>query len=419
MSELFQLRCEQCGRTFGNGPLVLCEDCFAPVEVAFDLAAVRAAVSRDSIERRPYDIWRYAEFLPVAEGFRSDLPVGFTPLLRAPRLGERLGSQDLWLKDDAACFPTLSFKDRVVAVALAQARAFGFEVVGCASTGNLANAVAAQAARLGLEALVFIPADLEAAKVLGTAVYGARVIRVDGNYDQVNRLCAEIAELHPWGFVNVNLRPYYAEGSKTVGFEIAEQLGWRLPDNVVVPMAGGAQISKIAKAFSELVATGLVDPRPVRVYGAQALGCSPISSAVSAGQTEITPQLPDTICRSLAIGNPADGYRALEVIRSSGGWAESATDPEIVAGMRLLAESEGVFGETAGGVTVAVAGQLLQDGRIQAGETTVLCITGNGLKTTDALVGSLPEIPVLAAKIEAFEEQLGAVRVSRSGSTSG
>ncbi|MGC2192556.1 MAG: threonine synthase [Candidatus Dormiibacterota bacterium] len=411
MSELFQLRCEQCGRHFGNGPLVLCEDCFAPLEVSFDLPEVRSAVSRGSIERRSQDIWRYREFLPVAEGFQSDLPVGFTPLLRAPRLGASVGSQDLWLKDDAACFPTLSFKDRVVAVALAQARAFGFEVVGCASTGNLANAVAAQAARLGLEAVIFIPADLEAVKVLGTSVYGATVIRVDGNYDQVNRLCAEIAELHPWGFVNVNLRPYYAEGSKTVGFEIAEQLGWRLPDNVVVPMAGGAQITKIAKSFAELVATGLVEAHPVRVFGAQALGCSPIASAVSGGQTEITPQLPDTICRSLAIGNPADGYRAMEVIRTSGGWAESATDPEIVAGMRLLAETEGVFGETAGGVTVAVVGQLVRDGRIQSGETTVLCVTGNGLKTTDALVGELPEIPVLAPKLDVFEEQFGAVRV--------
>ncbi|MGH7667157.1 MAG: threonine synthase [Candidatus Dormibacteria bacterium] len=370
-------------------------------------------MSRDQIERRPLDIWRYAEFLPVAAGFRSDLPVGFTPLLRSSRLGARLGGHDMWLKDDAACFPTLSFKDRVVAVALAQARAFGFGVVGCASTGNLGNAVAAQAARLGLEAWVFIPADLEAAKVLGTAVYGARLIRVDGNYDQVNRLCAEIAELHPWGFVNVNLRPYYAEGSKTVGFEIAEQLGWRLPDNIVVPMAGGAQITKIAKAFSELIATGLVEAKPVKVFGAQARGCSPISTAVSSGATEITPQVPNTSCKSLAIGNPADGYHAIEAIRSSGGWSESATDPEIVAGMRLLAEVEGVFGETAGGVTVAAAEKLIREGRIRPGETTVLCITGNGLKTTDALVGAIPATPALAPELEAFEKQLGSVGVGR------
>ena len=413
MSELFQLRCEQCLRQVGNGPWTLCEECFAPLEVAYDLAAIRSAVSRESIERRPQDIWRYREFLPVREGFQSDLPVGYTPLLRASKLGEALGSGDLWLKDDAACFPTLSFKDRVVAVALAQARAFGLEVVGCASTGNLANAVAAQAARLGLEAWIFIPADLEAVKVLGTAVYGARVVRVEGNYDQVNRLCAEIAETRPWGFVNVNLRPYYAEGSRTVGFEIAEQLGWRLPDNVVVPMAGGAQISKIAKSFSELVATGLVEERPVRIFGAQALGCSPIASAVAEGVAQITPQRPDTICKSLSIGNPADGYRAVGVIRSSGGWAASASDLEIVAGMRLLAEEEGVFGETAAGVTVAVAGELIQTGRIKSSETTVLCITGNGLKTTDALVGHLPEIPILAPRLSAFEEQLSLVGAGR------
>jgi threonine synthase len=409
MSELFQLRCEQCHRQFGNAPLVLCEDCFAPLEMSFDLAAVRSAVSRDQIERRPHDIWRYAELLPVAAGFQSALPVGFTPLLPAAGLGDRLGSHDLWLKDDAACFPTLSFKDRVVAVALAQARAFGFQVVGCASTGNLGNAVAAQAARLGLEAWVFIPADLEPAKVLGTAVYGARLVRIDGNYDQVNRLCTEIAELHPWGFVNVNLRPYYAEGSKTVGFEIAEQLGWRLPDNIVVPMAGGAQITRIAKAFSELVATGLVEAKPVKVFGAQAQGCSPIATAVLDAASEITPQVPDTICKSLAIGNPADGYRALEAIRSSGGWCESASDPEIVSAMRLLAELEGVFGETAAGVTVAVAEKLIGQGRIGPRETTVICISGNGLKTTDSLVSAIPDTPILAPKLSAFDEQLAAV----------
>ena len=413
MSELFQLRCEQCRRQFGNAPLVLCEDCFAPLEIAFDLDAVRGAVSREQIESRPQDIWRYAELLPVAAGFHPALPVGFTPLLSASGLGKRLGSQDLWLKDDAACFPTLSFKDRVVAVALAQARAFGFEVVGCASTGNLGNAVAAQAARLGLEAWVFIPADLEPVKVVGTAVFGARLVRVDANYDQVNRLCAEIADVHPWGFVNVNLRPYYAEGSKTVGFEIAEQLDWRLPDNIVVPMAGGAQITKIAKAFSELIATGLVEAKPVKVFGAQAQGCSPIATSFLAGASEITPQVPDTICKSLAIGNPADGYHALEAIRSSAGWAEFANDAEIVSGMRMLAEAEGVFGETAAGVTVAVAEKLIRQGRIRPGETTVLCITGNGVKTTDALNGAIPTTPLLAPKLEAFEEQLAAARVTR------
>jgi threonine synthase len=413
VSELFQLRCEQCHRPFGNAPLVLCEDCFAPLEITFDLDAVRSTVTREQIESRPHDIWRYAELLPVAAGFHSALPVGFTPLLRAASLGQRLGSHDLWLKDDAACFPTLSFKDRVVAVALAQARAFGFGVVGCASTGNLGNAVAAQAARLGLEAWVFIPADLETAKVVGTTVYGARLVRVDGNYDQVNRLCTEIAELHPWGFVNVNLRPYYAEGSKTVGFEVAEQLGWRLPDNIVVPMAGGAQITKIAKGFSELIATGLVEAKPVKVFGAQARGCSPIATAVVDGASEITPQLPDTICKSLAIGNPADGYHALEAIRSSGGWCEYATDPEIISGIRLLAEAEGVFGETAAGVTVAVAEKLIAQGRIGHAETTVLCISGNGLKTTDSLIGAIPPPAVLPPSLEAFEEQFAAAGAGR------
>ncbi len=406
MSQLFQLRCERCGRTFGNAPLILCEDCFARLEISFDLPNLRAAVSRDLIESRGQDIWRYREFLPVADDFRPELPVGFTPLLAAARLGARIGSRDLWLKDDAVCFPTLSFKDRVVAVALAQARAFGFEAVGCASTGNLANAVAAQAARLGLEAWVFIPDDLEIAKVLGTIAYAPHLVRVGGNYDQVNRLCAEIAELHPWGFVNVNLRPYYAEGSKTVGYEIAEQLGWRLPDNVVVPMAGGAQLSKIAQAFRELVETGLVAERPVRLFGAQASGCSPIASAVTSGESEITPQLPETICRSLAIGSPPDGYRAMAAIRESQGWAGSATDPEIVAGIRLLAEEEGIFGETAAGVTVAVAGQLVREGRIGAEETTVLCVTGNGLKTPDALSDALAGIPLIPPRLAAFEGQL-------------
>lgn len=406
MAEIFQLNCERCGRGYGNAPLVVCEDCFSPLSITYDLPSVRASVSRELIERRDHDIWRYAELLPLPPGFRSELPVGFTPLLRAQRLGERLGSHGLWLKDDAACFPTLSFKDRVVAVALAQARAFGFQVVGCASTGNLGNAVAAQAARLGLEAWIFLPADLEVAKVVGSAVYGAHLVRVDGSYDQVNRLCAEIAESRPWGLVNVNLRPYYGEGSKTVGFEIAEQLGWRLPDNVVVPMAGGAQIAKIAKAFSELVATGLVADHPVRVFGAQALGCSPIARAVAEPNPEILPQRPATICRSLAIGNPADGYHALAAIHASGGWAGTATDQEILAAMRALAEEEGIFGETAAGVTVAVTRQLIAEGRIGAKETTVLCITGNGLKTTDPLLAGLEQLQPLAPSLEQFEARL-------------
>ena len=326
--------------------------------------------------------------------------------MRAEKLGAFLRSRSLYIKNDAVCFPTLSFKDRVVAVALAQARNFGFEVVSCSSTGNLANAVAAQAAQAGLRACIFIPADLEPAKVLGTQVYGAEIVRIDGNYDHVNRLCSQIADKHRWGFVNVNLRPYYAEGSKTVGYEIAEQLGWRLPDNVVVPMAGGSLITKIYKAFRELIALGLVQEKQVKFFGAQATGCSPISAAVKARRNEIEPQKPATIARSLAIGNPADGFYAAKTILASGGWAEDASDEEIVEGMTLLAESEGIFTETAGGVTVASARKLFAQGRIQPDETTVLCITGNGLKTTDALAGRFDNAEPIAPKLAAFEQYL-------------
>ncbi|MGH7759469.1 MAG: threonine synthase, partial [Candidatus Dormibacteria bacterium] len=394
-----------CRRVIGNQPKVLCDDCFTPLEVAYDLERLRRVLDRELIESRPANLWRYRELLPVVGEPSGELPVGFTPLLRAPRLGERLGAR-LWLKNDAACLPTLSFKDRVVAVALAQAQHFGFRVVACASTGNLANAVAAQAARLGLEAWVFLPAELERAKLVATEVYGAKLVRVDGDYDQVNRLCAEIAETLPWGFVNVNLRPFYAEGSKTVAFEIAEQLGWRLPDNVVVPMAGGAQLSRIARAFSELVEVGLVERKPVRVFGAQAQGCSPIATACTTGAREILPQKADTICRSLAIGTPADGFRALQAIRASGGWAEVASDPEIIAAMGELARTEGIFGETAAGVTVAVTSKLVAAGRIGPEDETVLCISGNGLKTTDPLLEVQPLQPPLPPRLADFEALL-------------
>ncbi|MGH7759702.1 MAG: threonine synthase, partial [Candidatus Dormibacteria bacterium] len=394
-----------CRRVIGNQPKVLCDDCFTPLEVAYDLERLRRVLDRELIESRPRNLWRYRELLPVVGEPSGELPVGFTPLLRAPRLGERLGAR-LWLKNDAACLPTLSFKDRVVAVALAQAQHFGFRVVACASTGNLANAVAAQAARLGLEAWVFLPAELERAKLVATEVYGAKLVRVDGDYDQVNRLCAEIAETQPWGFVNVNLRPFYAEGSKTVAYEIAEQLGWRLPDNVVVPMAGGAQLSRIARAFSELVEVGLVKRKPVRVFGAQAQGCSPIATACTTGAREIVPQKADTICRSLAIGTPADGFRALQAIRASGGWAEAASDPEIVAAMGELARTEGIFGETAAGVTVAVTSKLVAAGRIGPEDETVLCISGNGLKTTDPLLEVQPLQPPLPPRLAEFEALL-------------
>ena len=354
-------------RRWGNQPISFCQKCFAPLEMAYDLAAIKPEISRDKIASRATNLWRYKELLPLPEQYDASLPVGFTPLVKASNLGETFRTKSLYLKNDSVCFPTLSFKDRVVAVALTQARAFGFEVVSCSSTGNLANSVAAQAARGGFKACVFIPSDLEPAKVLGTQVYGATIVRIDGNYDHVNRLCSQIADKHRWGFVNVNLRPYYAEGSKTVGYEIAEQLGWRLPDNVVVPMAGGSLIGKINKAFRELIELGLVESKHVKFFGAQATGCSPISAAVKAGRNEIEPQKPKTIARSLAIGNPADGFYAAKMISGSGGWSEDVSDPEIVDGITLLAESEGIFTETAGGVTVACAQKLYSQGRISAG----------------------------------------------------
>src|SRR5580700_4238758 len=413
----FELRCRECGRSSGNQPRSICHECFSPLEITYDYAALQASIaqgafSRAHIAQRPPNIWRYSELLPLPQGFQPRLPVGFTPLFQAPHLAQRLFgkkddstfAQNLYIKNDAVCLPTLSFKDRVVAVALSQARAFGFDTVACSSTGNLANAVAAHAAREGLKAWIFIPSDLEPAKILGTQVFGARLVRIAGSYDQVNRLCSQIADEQRWGFVNVNLRPYYAEGSKTVGFEIAEQLGWRLPDNVVVPMAGGSLIVKIKKAFDELVLLGLVEARPVKFFGAQATGCSPISTAVKAGNIEIEPQKPSTIARSLAIGNPADGHYAIKVITQSGGWSEDVSDLELVECIQLLAETEGVFTETAGGVTVGSARKLYQQGRISPEEATVLCITGNGLKTTDALAGKYEVEEPIAPKFAEFEK---------------
>src|SRR5215469_3485180 len=402
----YELRCNECGKSYGNRPQSACDDCLAPLEVHYDLDSVRGRFTRESVAAGPANIWRYKELLPIPAGFEPDLPVGFTPLVRAKRLGERIGSRNLYVKNDSVCFPTLSFKDRVVSIALANAQAFGFDVVGCSSTGNLANSVAAQASRLGLKACILVPADLEAAKILNTQVYGARLVRIDGNYDHVNRLCTLIADEYNWGFVNVNLRPYYAEGSKTVGYEIAEQLGWRLPDNVVCPMAGGSLIRKIKKAFQELVYLGLVEEKPVRFFGAQATGCSPIVQAVKEGRDFIEPQRPDTIARSLAIGNPADGPAAAKMIQESGGWAEDVSDVEIVSGMQELAETEGIFTETAGGVTTAVSARLYAHGRISPDQITVSCITGNGLKTTDALTGHYEQERAVRPRLADFDTYL-------------
>ena len=406
MSASYELRCRECGKAWGNQPKSICEDCFSPLEVTYDYESIRPRFTRERIAERATNMWRYAELLPLPDDFRPSLPTGFTPLISAPQLGKELGAKRLCIKNDAVCLPTLSFKDRVVAVALANARSFGFDTVSCSSTGNLANSVAAQAARQGFKSWIFIPADLEPAKILGTQVYGAKLVRISGSYDQVNRLCSQIADEHHWGFVNVNLRPYYAEGSKTFGFEIAEQLGWRLPDNIVCPMAGGSLITKIKKAFAELIQLGLVEEKPVKFFGAQASGCSPISTAVKSGQTEILPQRPATIARSLAIGNPADGHYAIRAITQSGGWSEDVSDAELTDAIQLLAETEGIFTETAGGVTVGCARKLYEQGRILPDETTVLCITGNGLKTTDALVDRLEADEPIAPKITAFENYL-------------
>src|SRR5438445_10167649 len=405
---LYELRCRECGKTWGNVPRSFCEDCFSPLEVAYDYDSLKKIARRENLAGRDFNMWRYSELLPLPENFTGPSAVGGTPLVASRKLAAKWGFKNLYIKNDAVCFPSLSFKDRVVATALTAARRFGFETVGCSSTGHLANAVAAQAAQQGFDACVFIPADLEPAKVLNTAVYGARIVRINGNYDHVNRLCAQIADRFHWGLVNVNLRPYYSEGSKTHGYEIAEQLGWTLPDNVVVPMAGGSLITKIKKAFDELILLGLVDPKPVKFFGAQATGCSPISTAIKQYSSEIEPQRPKTIARSLAIGNPADGHYALKAITKSGGWSEDVSDPEVVSSIQLLAESEGIFTETAGGVTVGTARKLIQQDRILPDETTVLCITGNGLKTTDVLADKYQVETPIAPKLSEFEAYLAA-----------
>jgi threonine synthase len=401
------LKCRLCGRAFPAAANHFCPDDFGPLEVDYDYDSLARTTGRAALERRPFDMWRYREFLPLDGEPTVGLHVGGTPLLRADRLAEALGVERLWVKNDAVNAPTLSFKDRVVAVALSKARELGMTTVGCASTGNLANSVAANAAAAGLSSYIFIPADLERAKVLGTSVYGGRVVGVRGTYDEVNRLCTQIAFRYGWGFVNINLRPFYAEGSKTLGFEVAEQLGWRLPRHVVCPMAGGSLIGKIHKAFGELARLGWVEPSACHFHGAQPTGCNPISEAVKNGRERHRPvRRPNTIARSLAIGDPADGYFAARVIRESGGWAEDVSDAEIAEAMVLLARTEGVFAETAGGVTVAVARKLIEQGRIGRDEEVVLCITGNGLKTQDAVADGLEPPALIAPSLKEFTQLL-------------
>ena len=402
MSTARGLRCRECHHQYEHGPVHVCELCFGPLEIDYDYDRIAGLIDKDTLAARPFTMWRYAELLPLSGPPAVGAQVGGTPLVRANRLAERLGLDEVWVKNDAVCYPSLSFKDRVVSVAISKAIELGFDHVACASTGNLANSVAANAAQLGIKATILVPRSLEPAKILATQIYGARVIAIEGTYDDVNRLCAEAADRHRWGFVNVNLRPYYSEGSKTYAFEIADQLGWRTPDHVVAPMAGGSLVTKIGKAWAELSKLGILPARAqaTKIHGAQAEGCAPISDAVIAGRELIVPvKEPKGIARSLAIGNPADGFYAVKTITGSGGSGASVSDAEIIAGMRLLAETEGIFTETAGGVTVAAAQRLVQQGAIRRGESVVLCITGQGLKTTDPLVGVLEKPPVIAPRL--------------------
>jgi threonine synthase len=400
------LKCKECGEEYELKAMHVCEFCFGPLEVAYDYDALRRSVTRESIQAGPHSIWRYRPFLPVETNQPIDVGTGLTPLVQANRLARRLGLKKLYIKNDAVNMPTLSFKDRVVSVALTRAKELGFTTVSCASTGNLANSTAAIAAHAGLDCCVFIPADLEAGKVMGTLIYSPTVIAVQGNYDQVNRLCSEVANTHGWGFVNINLRPYYSEGSKTLGYEVAEQLGWQLPDHIVAPLASGSLFTKIYKGFREFVDVGLVADKHVRFSGAQAEGCSPIAQAYREGRDFVTPVKPSTIAKSLAIGNPADGVYAIDIARKTNGNIESVNDAEIIAGMKLLAETEGIFTETAGGTTIAVLQKLVEAGKIDPDETTVVYITGNGLKTQEAVQGYVGEPLTIEPKLDSFERAL-------------
>jgi threonine synthase len=402
------LKCRECGREYPLTATHVCEFDFGPLEVAYDYPRIRQSMTQKQIESRPRTMWRYRELLPIAGDPTVGCQVGFTPIVKADRLARRLGIRELWIKNDAVNYPTLSFKDRVVSVALSRARELGFTTVACASTGNLANSVAANAAAAGLKAYVFIPADLEQGKIVNSLVYGAQVIGIKGHYDEVNRLCAEIAGKFGWAFVNVNMRPYYAEGSKSLGFEIVEQLGWRVPQHTVAPMASGSLLTKIQKAYQELVKLDLAPDTKYKVHGAQATGCSPISTAHKAGMDFFKPVKPDTIAKSLAIGTPADGFYALRVMKETGASADDVTDDEIREGMKLLAECEGIFTETAGGVTVGVAKKLIASGKIPANDSAVLCITGNGLKTLDAVVGHVGRTREIRPSLREFEGLLEA-----------
>jgi threonine synthase len=403
MSFVTALRCKECQQDYPIQPRTVCDGDFGPVEVAYDYAAMKGTVTRQSIEAGPRSLWRYRALLPIEGPPRAGLHSGYTPLIRADNLARELGVAELYIKDDSANYPTFSYKDRVVAVALTKAIEFGFDTVGCASTGNLAHSVAAHAARAGLLAFVMIPHDLEEGKVVGTGVFGPRMVKIRGNYDDVNRLCSQIADKYRWAIVNVNLRPFYTEGAKTHGFEIAEQMGWRLPRHTVVPVAGGTILPKVWKAYREFIELGLVEDNHPALYAAQAAGCNPVVKAIEDGVDLFKPQKPNTIAKSIAIGNPADGYYVIQVVRQSGGHGASATDPEILDAIKLLARTEGIFTEPAGGTTLACAIKLIRSGRIPRGESICVCITGNGLKTIEALRGQFAEAPVINAKLAEFD----------------
>jgi len=403
------LRCRECSREYPLAPRHVCDYCFGPVEVVYDYEAIKQTISRRRIEAGPASLWRYADLLPADAERRVDLGAGYTPLIKANNLGKRLGLKHLYIKNDTMN-PTWSFKDRVVSVAATKAKEFGFDTLACASTGNLANSVAAHASRAGMDAYVFIPSDLEAGKVLGSAIYAPNLVAVDGNYDQVNRVCAELGDKYGWAFVNINVRPYYSEGSKTLAYEVAEQLGWRAPDHCVLPIASGSLFTKVYKGFQELAKVGLIDEPKVRMSGAQATGCNPVAAAWEAGSLNFRPVKPNTIAKSLAIGNPADGYYALVIMRDTNGGCAQVSDDAVIEGIKLLAEMEGVFAETAGGVTIASLKQLVESGRIDPDETVVAFVTGGGLKTTEAVTGKVIEPLHIAPSVESFEEKLLARR---------
>src|SRR3954471_10726942 len=402
------LKCRECGREYPLTANHVCEFDFGPLEVSYDYDRIKASLTKQAITGRVKGMWRYRELLPIAHEPTVGTQVGFTPLVKADRLAKRLGIRELWIKNDTVNYPSLSFKDRVVSVALSRAKELGFDTVACASTGNLANSVAANAASAGLKAYVFIPSDLEQGKIMNSLVYGANVIGIKGHYDEVNRLCAEIAGKFGWAFVNVNMRPYYAEGSKSMGYEIMEQLGWRIPEHTVVCMASGSLLTKIQKSYQEFTKLGLVCDSEFHIHGAQATGCSPISTAQKAGLDFFKPVKPNTIAKSLAIGTPADGFYALKVMKETGGSAEDVSDDEIREGIKLLAEHEGIFAETAGGVTVGVAKKLIESGKIPATDSAVICVTGNGLKTLDAVVGHVGQTREIKPSLREFEALLEA-----------